>query len=82
MNINKHNKSVKHLIEEQFGEDYDAELIQEVAKHLKDCPDCKIYIDSVQETIELYRETENKQDLPESISKRLIKVLKLEDYKK
>lgn len=82
MNTQKYHKSIRHLIEEHLGEDYDAELIDDVAKHLDECPDCKVYINSVHETIELYRETDSRVELPEKISKRLIKVLKLEDYKK
>lgn len=82
MNTVKHNESIKQLIEKQFGENYDAELVDEVSKHLDACPDCKVYINSVHETIELYRETENKTELSESATRRLIKVLKLEDFKK
>lgn len=82
MNKSYHSDSIKNLIEKQFGEDYDADLIDDVKKHLDQCPDCKFYINSIQETIELYRETDSKTELSENVTKRLIKVLKLEDYKK
>ena len=64
-------------IEDQLGNDFDAEIVAEVAEHMRDCPDCKIYVDSVKQTIKLFRVTETDTSVPEDVSDRLFKMLKL-----
>ncbi len=75
----KHLHSVKiiKLVERQLGRDADAELIDELSTHMEECPECKIYVDSVKQTIKLYRVTDQKQSIPNDVSDRLFKVLKL-----
>lgn len=65
------------MVEIQLGKNFDADIIQEVANHMEECPDCKIYVDSVQQTIKLYRSAESDQEIPEDVSDRLFKVLDL-----
>ncbi len=75
--MHNHKKEILKLLEQQLGKDIDADLIQEVAQHMEECPDCKIYVDSVKQTIKLYRTTENEQSIPDDVSERLYKTLQL-----
>lgn len=75
--VHKHKQKMIKLVELQLGKDFNAAIIEEVAQHMEECPDCKIYVDSVQQTIKLYRTTEKQQSIPDDVSDRLFKVLKL-----
>jgi len=73
----QHDDTMINKIENQLGNDFDAEIVAEVAEHMRDCPDCKIYVDSVKQTIKLFRVTETDTSVPEDVSDRLFKMLKL-----
>ncbi|MFQ6612443.1 MAG: hypothetical protein ACE5D2_05005 [Fidelibacterota bacterium] len=72
-----HKAALLKQLQEQLCLDIDAPLIIDVAKHLEECPDCRVYVDSVQQMVKIYRVTEKDQTIPEGISDRLFKVLKL-----
>ncbi|MCH7859189.1 MAG: hypothetical protein IID14_05750 [Candidatus Marinimicrobia bacterium] len=73
-----HSDELKRTICEQLGEDLDAELCEEVARHLADCPDCRAQFDSVTQTVTLYRRTHpNPNHLPHAVEERLYKVLSI-----
>ncbi len=74
-----HDHNMIEKIEEQLGSDFDAEVVAEVAEHMKECPDCRIYVDSVKQTIKLYRVTETDTSVPSDVSDRLFKTLKLDE---
>lgn len=72
-----HNQDLIKLLEEQLGKDVDARIIREVAEHMEECPDCRVFVDSVKQTIKLYRVTEKETSIPDNVSERLFKVLNL-----
>ncbi|MCK5331223.1 MAG: hypothetical protein KAK01_07435 [Candidatus Marinimicrobia bacterium] len=74
----QHDEKMMNKIAEQLGNDFNAKVIAEVAEHMRECPDCKIYVDSVKQTIKLYRVTESESSVPEDVSDRLFTVLKLD----
>ncbi len=74
----QHGKKMIDKIAEELGSDFDSEVIEEVAEHMKNCPDCKIYVDSVKQTIKIYRVSESDTSVPEEVSDRLFKTLKLD----
>jgi len=55
------------------------EICAEIERHLHDCPDCKVMVDTLEKTITLYREREEDAKLPEDVRKRLFLVLDLSD---
>jgi anti-sigma factor (TIGR02949 family) len=59
---------------EQLSEflDHDAreELCRAIEKHLEQCRDCQLYVDSVRKTIILYQ-NDQKIEVPMQVSKRL-----------
>ncbi len=59
-----------------------AELCSELERHMKDCPRCRIVVNTLKKTIELYQETDEDTPLPEDVRERLYLRLNLEDYLK
>jgi len=82
------NKTYSHeaafkLMCQDLSEDINAELCDEVKAHLKECPECRVYVDTIKQTVVLYRATEEDEasgGVPKDVSKRLFKVLKLDKY--
>ena len=68
-----------------FSQYLDQELAQQVCrkleKHLKDCPDCQTYFDTLKKTVTLYRDLGH-QKVPADAQRRLYKVIRLEAGKK
>ncbi len=78
-------KETFQMLCDDLSSDIDAELCDEVKEHLKDCPECKIYVDTLRQTVYLYRgeyEREKKKEaVPADVSARLFKVLKLDNIR-
>ena len=75
-------KETFHKLCDDLSTDIDAKLCDEVKEHLKDCPDCKVYVDTLRQTVYLYRgEQEQEEGIPADVSDRLFKVLKLDDIR-
>ncbi len=72
-----HKEEMIRKVEDYLGEDYNHEIIEEVRTHMDECPECRIYIDSVKDTIKLYRVTEDEESIPDDVSERLFKKLNL-----
>ncbi len=75
--VQKHDDEIIKLVQKQLGKDVNAEMIEKVALHMKECPDCHIYVDSVHQTINLIKNIDAHSSLPTDIKKRLFKSLKL-----
>lgn len=63
----------------EFGADLDSPLCEEVGKLMDECPDCRIYYDTMKRSVKLYRSVESDQRIPDEIAERLFKVLQLEN---
>jgi len=73
-----HNKKLSDILNNKLSEDIDISTIQELADHIKQCEDCKVDVDTIQQTIKLVRTGDYEVLLPQNISKRLFKVLGLD----
>ena len=73
------NKKLSDILNNKLGEDIDNSTIEELADHIKKCEDCKVDVDTIQQTIRLVRTGDFEVLLPQSVSKRLFKVLGLEE---
>ncbi len=62
----------------EFGADLDSALCQEVGEMMEECPECRVYYDTMQRSVKLYRTVEDEQSLPEEVSERLFRCLKLD----
>lgn len=52
----------------------------EIERHLADCPDCKVLVDTLGKTIRLYREQEEGLRLPSDIRQRLYAALDIQEH--
>ena len=59
-----------------------AELCADLERHMKDCQRCRIVVNTMKKTVELYQETGEETQLPEDVRERLFLRLNLEDYLK
>lgn len=56
------------------------ELCDDIERHIADCEDCRIVVDTYKKTIYLYHETTEKPAIPSDVRVRLFRRLNLEDY--
>lgn len=70
---------VKNLNSYIDGE-LDAELCGQLEAHIQSCPKCRIVVNTLNKTIELYQEDGEQTKLPEEARKRLFACLDLEGY--
>ncbi len=73
------NKVLSDILNNKLGEDIDNSTIEELADYIKKCEDCKVDVDTIQQTIKLVRTGDFEVLLPQSVAKRLFKVLDLEE---
>jgi len=57
-------------------------LCAELEQHLADCDNCRIVVNTLRKTIELYKETSEPEAIPNDIRQRLFYRLNLEEYLK
>jgi anti-sigma factor (TIGR02949 family) len=79
----KHNcrellESLSDYVDGELSENLCAEL----ERHLTDCTNCRIVVDTLQKTIDLYHAERVPQPLPLDVRDRLFHRLDLDDYKK
>ncbi len=56
------------------------ELCMELEQHMKECENCRVVVNTLRKTVELYQETAASSDLPGPVRERLFYKLHLEDY--
>ena len=75
----KHNKRLTDILNNKLSEDIDNNMVQEIADYIQKCEDCKMDVDTIQQTIKLARTGDFEVLIPPGVSKRLFKVLGLDD---
>ena len=73
------NKKLSDILNNKLGEDIDNNMIQELAYYIKKCEDCKMDVDTIQQTIKIVRSGDFEVLIPKNVSKRLFKVLGLNE---
>jgi len=73
-----HNKELSDILNTKLGEDIDGDIVQELADHIKQCQDCKVDVDTIQQTIKIVRTGDFEYLIPKNVSKRLFQALNLE----
>ena len=68
--------SLSEYVDGTLGE----ELCEEIERHVSDCDDCRIVIDTLKKTIYLYHETAEPPDIPKDVRSRLLKSLDLDEF--
>ena len=59
-----------------------SELCTLIEQHMRGCKRCRVVVDTLKKTIELYHETPEDANLPEDVRQRLYVRLNIEDYLK
>ncbi len=58
------------------------ELCHELEKHLLDCEDCKIVVNTLKKTIDIVKEEKDQSKMPEDVRHRLFYRLNLSEFEK
>lgn len=78
MSQHQHSPDIIKQICDQMGADLNAPACREVKEHLKNCPDCQVYFNTVRKTVTWCRDLEEKKNIPPEIRNRLLKKLHLD----
>ena len=71
--------SLSDFVDGELGE----ELCREIEKHIAECDNCRIVVDTTRRTVDLVHASNDPQtDLPDDVRDRLFKRLNLDDYLK
>lgn len=60
----------------------DADVCAVIEQHMRGCQRCRVVVDTLKKTIELYHETADQPSIPVDVKERLYLRLNLEDFKK
>ncbi|MCF6278208.1 MAG: zf-HC2 domain-containing protein [Anaerolineales bacterium] len=55
-------------------------LCKELERHIADCDDCRVVVDTAKKTIDLYHETAAQTSVPVDVRERLFHRLNLDDF--
>lgn len=58
-----------------------ARLCSRIEEHLRECPECRVYVDTMRKTVVLYRSLGDDK-VPAPVEKRLFKTIRLAELKK
>jgi anti-sigma factor RsiW len=58
----------------------DETICDEIERHLGDCEDCQVVVNTLEKTVYLYHKTAEPQDVPQDVKQRLFKKLDLEGF--
>jgi len=57
----------------------ESDLCAQIERHLAECPDCKVVVDTLQKTVYLYHTTADLASVPEGLRQRLFRRLEIDD---
>jgi anti-sigma factor RsiW len=85
MSEHEHSPHCKHLLgslSEYIDGELEAELCAELEQHLVGCENCRVVVNTLRKTIELYQQSTPSSDLPNAVRERLFYKLNLEEHLK
>lgn len=69
-----------HMLSDFVDGDLSQEFCLLLEKHLQECENCRIVLNTMKKTIEIYQQTEETTKIPEDVKERLLTSLSLEGY--
>lgn len=78
MNAEGHCKDLLKTISDYLDGDVSEEICFELEKHLRECENCTIVVNTLRKTIELYHAEPASRDLPNDVRERLFAKLDLD----
>lgn len=73
----------RHLLDslsDYIDGDLAVDLCAEIERHLQDCDNCQVVVDSLRKTVLLYRESSVDPEVPQDVRQRLYHCLDLDEY--
>lgn len=55
-------------------------LCQEIERHMNECQNCRVVVDTLRKTVSLYHRTAEAAELPGSVRERLYRTLHLDEF--
>ena len=83
MSSHDHLPQCKYLLgslSEYLDGELQAELCTQIEEHLKGCSDCRIVVNTLRKTIEIFEQAQPPSALPEPVRERLFVKLNLEEF--
>ena len=77
-----HCKEFVETISSYVDGDLSEDLCAELDKHLSECENCRIVVNTLKKTIDIVHEQADKEKTPDGVKDRLFYRLKLEQFKK
>ncbi len=56
------------------------QICREIERHMVECPDCRVVVDTLRKTIYLYHATSEEEAMPADVRQRLYRRLNLDEY--
>lgn len=76
-------KSMLGTLSDYIDRELEAELCREIERHVAECENCRIVVDTIRRTVELVQVSNpNEEALPEDVRSRLYMRLDLTEYMK
>ncbi|HTY08409.1 MAG TPA: zf-HC2 domain-containing protein [Candidatus Edwardsbacteria bacterium] len=76
-----HCRRMVSAFSDYLDKDLQQQVCRQVERHLKDCPDCKLYLDTLNKTITLYRGLGD-VPVPKDVESRLFATIRLESFQR
>ena len=73
----------RHLLDslsEYIDGDLEDQICSEIERHLSDCENCRVVIDSLRKTVYLYQATAEPPTVPDGVRQRLYLRLELDEF--
>lgn len=80
--VHQNCESLLGSLSEYIDDGLSSELCQEIEKHLAECENCRVVLNTTRRTIDLVHAPVEKPGLPDEVRERLFKRLNLDDYLK
>jgi predicted anti-sigma-YlaC factor YlaD len=82
MSAHQHDDCRKLLgnLSDYIDGELDETLCRIIESHMKECENCRIVVDTLRKTVEIYQDEQQRQDMPEAVRQRLFFKLDLQDY--
>ena len=73
-------KSLLGSLSDYIDGDLQKELCAEIEEHMKTCENCRVVVNTLKKTVELYEKNSENAELPGDVRERLFAKLDLDDY--
>ena len=78
----KNDSKLYKQICDYLGCDIDSSPCKQIQDYLAECPGCKVYVDKVKKTVNLYKTIDNCNDIPDDVCNKLFISLNIGDLDK